>query len=237
MRRAGLAAMLLIAGCSDLAQPPAQDLAVMSSLPLFWKEADPSKALSAGDQRAPIIVQLERSFRVKPIDVFDAETLASFRLLIVAQPRSLAPAELVALDNWIRRGGRLLIFSDPALYWPSDFALGDPRRPPPVTLLDPLLTHWGLSLSATDREDRTLAGQSVRAAGTGLLSRGSKACKIHDGGFRAICRMGKGHAEIIADADLLDMEGSGDAAEKNAAAVISVVQMLAKEISPSVKGN
>ena len=42
------------------------------------------------------------------------------------------------------------ILTDPVLVWPSELALSDIRRPPPVGLLGPLLTHWGLRLEASE---------------------------------------------------------------------------------------
>ena len=118
----------------------------MSALPLFWREGDVRDALAKGEQRAPVIVALAQQFRVKPLDVLTADAIRPFKLLMLAQPRGLSPEELVAIDAWVRVGGRLLVFADPVLNWPSSYPMGDRRRAPPVTLLDPLFKHWGLDL-------------------------------------------------------------------------------------------
>ena len=77
------------------------------------------------------------------LDSFDALNVRSTPLLLLAQPRALAPAEMVKLDSWVRDGGKLLILADPALQWGSLYPLGDKRRPLFTSLLSPLFSHWG----------------------------------------------------------------------------------------------
>ena len=119
------------------------DLMLMTALPLIWGEGG---AFDPASRPQLSYKQLQREFRVRPLDVLDEAGLASGRLLLLAQPRVLAPVELVALDAWVRGGGRALILTDPLLLWPSALPIGDVRRPPAIGLLGPLLAHWGLAL-------------------------------------------------------------------------------------------
>ena len=48
----------------------------------------------------------------------------------MAHPLAQPAEDLVALDDWVRGGGRVLLLADPMLEWPSKRPLGDPLRPP-----------------------------------------------------------------------------------------------------------
>src|SRR5690606_8197285 len=108
-----------------------------------------------------------------------------------------APVELVALDDWVRRGGHALIFSDPWLDWPSSLAIGDPRRAPILGLLDPLLAHWGLVLQPPRPDEaglveRPVADGAFRTMAPGTLRSTGNACRIEEGGLVAFCTIGAG---------------------------------------------
>ena len=89
-------------------------------------------------------------------DAIDSEALADADLALLIQPRALPPQALVALDGYVRGGGRLLLFADPQLEWPSRHGLGDPRGPVRSTLISPLLAHWGLELIDPETQAVTL---------------------------------------------------------------------------------
>ena len=132
--------------------------------------------------------------------------------IIMAQPRPLAPSENVALDNWVRGGGRLLIFADPLLTRHSDFALGDRRRPQDVVLLSPILTRWGLELRFDDAqpsEERLISASGnqypVNLAGQ-FVATGDGKCTISEAGLFARCSVGNGRVTLMADAAILDSE-------------------------------
>lgn len=187
----------------DAHAPPHRTVGVITGLPLFW--------LADGSRPSGQALRTVSRHALQPLDRLDANTLRPYRHLLVAQPRLLQPAELVAFDQWVRNGGRAVIFADPLLVWPDELSLGDPRRAPLTSLLDPLLTHWGLRLEAAEAARdgitrRTLAGGEVLLmAGVSrfsVLPRG--ACRLEEGGLMALCRIGRGSVRWIADADMLD---------------------------------
>jgi hypothetical protein len=119
--------------------------------------------------------------------------------------------ENVALDGWVRAGGKALVFADPMLTQDSVFALGDKRRPQDVVLISPILGRWGLEL----RFDETQSAGLRKNAGEGVLvslpgqfaSRpgGVDArCAIGPEGLIARCRIGKGRVLLVADAAVLE---------------------------------
>jgi hypothetical protein len=193
------------------AEPPAKPpLAIMSALPLFWGEGGATAVLQGDDQRAPLIRHLAQNHTLAAIDHLDQANLVPSPILLLAQPRGLSPDELVALDDWVRGGGRVLIFADPILLWPSRLAMGDRRRAPLVTLLDPLLTHWGLVLEgpSNNNADVVAINSYIAAgagAGVGRWESKTENCKASPDQRLAECRIGKGLAILIADADVLDL--------------------------------
>ena len=133
----------------------------------------------------------------------------------MAQPRAQPAEDLVALDRWVRGGGRVLLLADPMLEWPSERPLGDPLRPPPMFMDTGLLGHWGLRLDAPDeRGPKTakLGGYRISTVSPGPLS-GS--CRISADRLVAHCRLGQGRATIVADADLSTSNGLERSASHN----------------------
>ena len=182
---------------------------LMSALPLFWAEGVTPGRIVAGEGggRSPLVDMIH----ARAVDHIDGASLRGLDTLILAQPRLLQPAELVALDDWIRRGGKAVIFADPLLEWPSELPLGDPRRAPLTSLLDPLLLHWGLRLEPAahgrDGVDRRLleSGHMLMMAGAShFVPEGKTPCTFADDGLMALCTIGKGRVRLVADADLLD---------------------------------
>ncbi|MEP6983617.1 MAG: hypothetical protein ABI853_08230, partial [Sphingomicrobium sp.] len=193
-------------------RPPEQRPALMllTSLPLLIGE---EFSLKGGG--SPALERLETRYRVVPISLSSASELSKGRLLLMAQPPAQAPENLVALDDWVRSGGRVLLLADPMLEWPSKRPLGDPLRPPPMFADTGLLAHWGLRLDAPDERGpvrRKLAGYNVLAVSPGTLS---GRCKIGEDGLVADCRLGKGRAVVVADADFIGTDGLGGDASDN----------------------
>ncbi len=176
---------------------------LMTALPLIWGEGDAQDILQGRSARSETLAIVEKTVDVRAIDVISRLTLGQ-GVAIIAQPRRLLPAELVALDQWVRDGGRAMIFADPELIWPSRFPAGDSRRAPPVELLDPLFAHWGIALGDSDRAAQTIQidGKAVRISASGAWT-GPKNCTVVVAPVLD-CRIGKGRALLVGDADMLD---------------------------------
>lgn len=199
-------------------------LGLTTSLPLQWSEGGIEADLAKDAQLHPVFVRLSSAYNVQPIDDLQRLKTGRVPMLLLAQPRALRPAELVALDSWIRGGGRALVLADPALQWGSLYPLGDKRRPLFTSLLSPLFSHWGLELVLPMNDDsafviRKLGSANIRTKTPGeWLPRANAKdpadapCRISSRGLLADCRIGKGSAVLVADADFLDTpywEGRG----------------------------
>src|SRR5690348_9339701 len=196
-------------------------LLLLTSLPLMFGEE-----FSIQDAGSPALKALNSRYRVIPISVADRADLSKGRLVLMAHPLAQPAEDLVELDAWVRRGGRLLLLADPMLEWPSKRPLGDPLRPPSMFMDTGLLAHWGLRLDAPDERGpatRKLGGFDVLTVSPGLLF---GRCSISSDRLVAHCRIGKGAATIVADADLLDAAGLGSAGAHNLDAVLEELARL-----------
>ena len=189
---------------------------LMTSLPLVWgDEASMETILSGGSEPAPIYRYWQSRYDIAAVDSLESLAEKDPDIVILAQPRAMHPADLTALDAWVRAGGNVIILTDPDLVWPSELPLGDPRRPLASGLLSPLLGHWGLELVAA--ADRNMDAVDLRFDSYSFVTRGvgklkplpeSKSydvnCQAGAGGFLVQCSVGQGQAAIVADADFLN---------------------------------
>ena len=221
---AGTAAVMLFDREPTALAPRAERpmLALLTSLPLVFAE---SFSIDAGG--SPALARIEQRYTVRPIGVADRASLAGHQLLLMAHPRAQPAEALVELDRWVRGGGRVLLLADPQLSWPSERPLGDRLRPPPQFADTGLLQHWGLTLAGS-REDGavTVDGIAVQTVTPGTLVGSS--CDILGDGLVARCRIGRGMATVIADADLLNARPSAADAEPTAANLDLVLAELAR---------
>lgn len=229
-----LAALAVASGCEGAPEAPRaamlreaqapRTLGLMTSLPILWGEQESFGAVLAGGKPPGWVREtLGERFTLEPLDALDAENLAELRLLVLAQPRALSPQENVALDDWVRKGGRVLIFADPLLTAHSRYPVGDRRRPQDVVLLSPLLTHWGLALSFDEDQPEgereiTVASGPVPVDQAGQLTPLDGAqCELSGAGLLARCSIDQGRATILADAALLGEEDHTDPAPRKRA--------------------
>jgi hypothetical protein len=204
-----------------------EPLGLFTSLPILWSEqADLHDMLATPAPPHWARGALAENGRLVALDTL--LDLSRFERLVIAQPRPLSPDENVALDAWVRSGGRLLMFADPMLTQESAYSLGDRRRPQDVVLLSPILSRWGLKLQFDDMQagglrenagegvDVDLPGQfTVVGGGVGAQ------CLIGAEALVARCSVGKGRATIVADAAVLADEGDSSGKKRQLDALFS----------------
>lgn len=179
-------------------------LMLVTTLPLMFPE---EFSLEGGGSKA--LEALETRYQVVPIGTTDARSLERGRLLLMAHALPQPAQSLVELDQWVQRGGRLLLLADPKLDWPSKRPLGDKLRPPPSFADTGLLAHWGLELvrSAGDGGMSARIGPDfVLFSSPGEIGKGRADCDLEARGILARCRIGKGRVTLIADADWLNVD-------------------------------
>ncbi|MCW2337101.1 hypothetical protein M2337_001334 [Sphingobium sp. B2D3A] len=201
-------------------------VALFSALPLHDVALGAAHGLPAAQSiglRSPLLRALDLHVALHPLDALNNQSLAGHEAVLLAQPRAMAPEELVALDRWVRAGGRAVVLADPLLLWPDPRPLVHPGRPPLTSLLDPLLAHWGVRLEAAEfgaqsnsdnhrhggeaSDRRSLAsGALLQVAGASrfVVREPTAGCTPAEQGFIATCRLGRGQALLVADADWID---------------------------------
>jgi hypothetical protein len=211
----------------EQAPPPAAaakpKLMLLTTLPLVFGE---QFGLEGGG--SPALKALETRYTVNPVGVADSATLKQGQLLLMAHPLAQPAEALVDLDRWVRSGGRLLLLADPLLEWPSERPLGDTLRPPPAFADTGLLRHWGLRLDAPDERgpgSRRLGGYEVLTNSPGALA---GRCPVSPDRLVARCRIGKGEATIVADADFLNVADLDGPTDKNLAALLAELSALGR---------
>lgn len=208
-------------------ESPRVKIQLMTSLPIVWGDGASMENIIAGKASpAPIYVHWKKHYDIAAVDSFAGLETSDTDIVMLVQPPAMDPADLAAVDAWVRAGGNAIILTDPMLLWPTDYPLGDKRRPLASGLLSPLLNHWGLELQITDdtasSAELQFPGARITAVGIGTfkpvaMHDDAKAdCALSTGNVMARCALGDGHAIILADADFLNdalwSEPAGNAA-------------------------
>ncbi len=223
------------------AVPENAELGLMTSLPLYWPEGSQIADIAGGQAELPWQrTVLERSHSLLPLDTLSPipalspndppeDPLAGLDRLAIVQPRGLSPADNVALDDWVRAGGRLLLVLDPMLTGHYDYGLGDPRRPSDVALIPPVVARWGLEMNFDEAQSAArpveIDGRAAPLELAGSLREiaGSNAdCMIEAADTLALCTIGEGRVTLFADAALFEGEAPDEA---KSAAIQSLLEI------------
>ena len=131
-----------------LAHPKKRVIGVISTLPVLAPPPDPM----TGRQRAQdwtSFVLLKELYDIKEMTPETTTIDKDIDTLIVVHPKSLPAATLYAIDQFVLKGGKAMIFVDPLAE--QDQAQPDPERPgvPPKldSNLEPLFAKWGIKLT------------------------------------------------------------------------------------------
>lgn len=198
---------LLYRPAAASARAPA--VTMLTGLPLRWSVSSSIAAMIAeGTNDDPSITRLTATGPVSLVDSLADHAPPPGGVLLIAHPRALAPQDLVAIDAFVRGGGRAVVLADALSGWPTRHPLGDPRNAPITSLLTPLLDHWGVTLGAAPTgESESLSvdieGARLRLFSAGRFDRLPSSCRAYAGRYAAHCRIGRGEVWLVGDADLL----------------------------------
>lgn len=212
-----LTAVILVFVSGKDTTPPANRpvVAYMSSIALATGEGDIADVVGGKSSADPLYTRLAQNYDMQPIDDLRRLDAMGPDILLLIQPRALGPQENVAVDTWVRGGGRMMLLTDPMLNRESRYPKGDNRAPLYVGLASPLLNHWGIELTLPLDEaepvvSRIVAEHSIDTATPGAFvykdatAQTTAPCRIKADGFLAQCDFGAGRAVVIADADFID---------------------------------
>lgn len=213
----------------DEPEPPQHrpKLGLMTSLPLYWPLGADLAGIAGGEGEVPWQRRvLKRGHELVPLDTLspiagltpeepESDPLAGIERLAVIQPRGLSPADNVALDEWVRAGGHLLIALDPLLTGHYDLALGDPRRPTDIALVPPVLARWGVQSTFDPEQPPEVSYATLPGGEIPLVMKGegrvdeteseSNACESDASGAIIRCKsVGKGRVTFLFDATVFE---------------------------------
>jgi ABC-type uncharacterized transport system involved in gliding motility auxiliary subunit len=115
----------------------------------------------------PIYTQLQQLFAVRNLTADLDHIDKDVDVLMLIHPKQLAPKTLYAIDQFVMRGGRMLLLVDPNAG--ADLSGQDPRNPLAAAManhssdLQPLLATWGIDYDATKVIGDLGRGLEVRA--------------------------------------------------------------------------
>jgi ABC-type uncharacterized transport system involved in gliding motility auxiliary subunit len=115
----------------------------------------------------PIYTQLQQLFTVRTLTADLDHIDKDVDVLMLIHPKQLAPKTLYAIDQFVMRGGRMLLLVDPNAG--ADLSGQDPRNPLAAMManhssdLQPLLATWGVDYDATKVIGDLGRGLEVRA--------------------------------------------------------------------------
>jgi ABC-type uncharacterized transport system involved in gliding motility auxiliary subunit len=156
----------------ELAHPKKPVVGLLSSIPLQG-QFNPMTG-QMGDTW-PVLSQLEQLFTVRPLTP-DADHIdQDVDVLMIVHPKNVAPKTLYAIDQFVMRGGRVLLFVDPDSG--AESGGQDPQNPFAGATanhssdLEPLLTAWGVAYDPTQVIGDLELGLEVRATMQGPPTR------------------------------------------------------------------
>ncbi len=149
---------------NELGAPKKPVVGLMSSLPMMGR-FDPQTG-QMGESWS-VISQLDSLFNVRTLSADVAKIDADVDVLMLVHPKNLSAKTLYAVDQFVMRGGRLLLFIDPSSG--ADTSGADPQNPMAAMManhasnLEPLLAAWGVSYDPGQVIGDTELGLEVRS--------------------------------------------------------------------------
>ncbi len=135
----------------SLLQPDKPVIGLITALPLSGGFDQTTQKMS---EPWAVMQQLDDLFEVRPLGVEVKTIDAAVKVLMVVHPKALGDDTLYAIDQFLMRGGRLLLFVDPNAG--SDTSGNDPQNPSAAAFADKssdlnkLLTAWGVEYKADE---------------------------------------------------------------------------------------
>lgn len=151
-----------------VAHPQLPVIGVLSSLPVLGSAAD-EMAFMGGPRPTPqppwlAFQRLKEDYQVRSIPPTATVIAPDVATLIVVHPKDLSQETLFAIDQFVLRGGRLLVFVDPLCITDESASAGmqGMTMPRASSDLGPLFTAWGLTFDPTRVIADIDAGTTVR---------------------------------------------------------------------------
>jgi ABC-type uncharacterized transport system involved in gliding motility auxiliary subunit len=140
----------------NLSDQPRKTIGLMTWLPLEGAEGNPMMG-GRGTPAWQIHKRLKDSFDVKPIATTAKEIPSDVKVLVIVHPKAMSEATQYAVDQFVLRGGRAVVFVDPTCEAdvPPGMNQFQAMQVPKNSDLPKLLGAWGVEMDggkiATDK--------------------------------------------------------------------------------------
>ncbi len=136
----------LIRAIARVGNPERPKIGLMSGVPVMGEKFNPFTRQSA--EPWVLANELKRDFEVKEVPMSAKEIDKDVNVLLLIHPRDIQPQAEYALDQFVLRGGKLIAFVDPYMYFDQQQPMmpGMPPQPSSSTLPN-LFKAWGIGMN------------------------------------------------------------------------------------------
>lgn len=136
----------------SLSNPKKPVVGILGSLPLEYGPGGIMAAMRGQSQPYLVLQQIKQFFEVKTLDASKPQEInEALNVLILAHPKDLSAQVKYAIDQYVLKGGHLIVFADP--YSETMAAMPNPMTGQPMppggdqsSLLDDLFKAWGVEV-------------------------------------------------------------------------------------------
>jgi ABC-type uncharacterized transport system involved in gliding motility auxiliary subunit len=156
----------------ELASPQKPVIGLVSTLPM---QGQYNPMTGQMGETWPILAQLEQLFTIRTLTTDLDHIDKDVDVLMVVHPKNFPPKTLYAIDQFVMRGGKVLLFVDPDSG--ADTSGQDPQNPfagagaSRSSDLEPLLTAWGVAYDPAKVVADLNLGLEVRSSMQGAATR------------------------------------------------------------------
>jgi len=146
-----------------LSTPKKPLLGVISGLPLDTGAGGMQAALQGQARPFMIYQELTQTYATKMLDPNFASIPADIDVLMIVDPGPMTPAQLYAIDQFVLKGGRALVFVDPnSEVAAAGQGMGGESASPASSDLPSLFRAWGIAYDPTKVVADKVLAQSVQ---------------------------------------------------------------------------
>lgn len=124
---------------------------IMTSLPVFGAPFNPMMAQMGQQRQEPwvFISELKQDFNVEQVETTVEKIDEKYKVLVVLHPKNLPDKTQYAIDQYVLRGGKLIVLVDPSAVMDSQGGSNPMMGSMPgSSSLDKLFTAWGLTMES-----------------------------------------------------------------------------------------
>jgi ABC-type uncharacterized transport system involved in gliding motility auxiliary subunit len=134
----------LVRTIARVGSPERPKIGLMAGLPVMGEKFNPYTRQSS--EPWVLANELKREFEVKEVPMSAKEIDKDINVLLLIHPRDAQPATEYALDQFVLRGGKLIVFVDPYAYFDQAPTMPGIPPMPSSSTLPTLFKAWGMEM-------------------------------------------------------------------------------------------